>query len=143
MAGSPSATWLRITREVASDIDAEDTSHMSLLIAVLLAWFVLPSPWGVIVVIGAIGLEVVEITWGLRLARRRSSVGVQALVGKHAEAATDLDPVGPGAVAGRALARAVDARSRDRHHRRGARRQRPRALGRAGGREATDTPRYI
>jgi membrane-bound serine protease (ClpP class) len=67
---------------------------MSLLIAVLLAWFVLPSPWAIVVVIVALGLEVVEITWGLKLARRHSSVGVQALVGKHAEAATDLDPVG-------------------------------------------------
>jgi membrane-bound ClpP family serine protease len=72
----------------------EDTSRMSLIIAVLLALFVLPSPWGVIVVIGAIGLEAVEIWWGLRLARGRSSVGVQALVGKRGRAATDLDPVG-------------------------------------------------
>jgi membrane-bound ClpP family serine protease len=67
---------------------------MSLLIALALAVFVLPSPWGWIVIVGALLLEIVEIRWGLRLARARSSVGVQALVGKHAQAATDLDPVG-------------------------------------------------
>jgi membrane-bound ClpP family serine protease len=67
---------------------------MSLIIALLLAIFVLPSPWGLIVVLGALLLEIVEIRWGLRLARARSSVGVETLIGKHARAATDLDPVG-------------------------------------------------
>jgi membrane-bound ClpP family serine protease len=67
---------------------------MSLIIALLLAVFVLPSPWGLIVVLGALALEIVEIRWGLKLARARSSVGVENLIGKHARAATDLDPVG-------------------------------------------------
>jgi membrane-bound ClpP family serine protease len=67
---------------------------MSLIIALLLAWFVLPSPWGLVVIVLALGLEIVEIRWGLKLARARSSTGVEALIGKHAEAATDLDPKG-------------------------------------------------
>ena len=67
---------------------------MALIIALLLAVFVLPSPWGLVVVVLALALEIFEIRWGLRLARARSSVGVQAMVGKRAEAATDLDPYG-------------------------------------------------
>jgi membrane-bound serine protease (ClpP class) len=67
---------------------------MSLLIALALAVFVLPLRWGIAVVLGAIALEVFEIRWGLRLARARSSTGVEALVGQRAEAATDLTPTG-------------------------------------------------
>jgi len=39
-------------------------------------------------------LEVFEITWGLRLARRRSSVGAHTLVGREAVVVRALDPVG-------------------------------------------------
>jgi membrane-bound serine protease (ClpP class) len=67
---------------------------MSLIIALVLALFVLPSPWGLVVVLLALALEIFEIRWGLKLARARSSTGVEALIGKHAEAATDLDPKG-------------------------------------------------
>jgi membrane-bound serine protease (ClpP class) len=67
---------------------------MSLIIAFLLAVYILPLPWGIAVVVGAIALEIFEIRWGLRLARARSSTGVEALVGQRAEAATDLDPTG-------------------------------------------------
>lgn len=67
---------------------------MSLIVALLLAVFLLPLPWGIAVVLGALALEVFEIRWGLRLARARSSTGVEALVGQRAEAATDLDPTG-------------------------------------------------
>jgi membrane-bound serine protease (ClpP class) len=81
-------------REAASDIDAEDTARMSLIIALVLAVFILPMPWGIVVVLAALALEIFEIRWGLRLARARSSTGVEALVGQRAEAATDLDPTG-------------------------------------------------
>jgi membrane-bound serine protease (ClpP class) len=67
---------------------------MSLIVALVLALFVLPSPWGLIVVIAALALEIFEIRWGLALARRRSSTGVQALIGKHAQVVSELDPVG-------------------------------------------------
>jgi membrane protein implicated in regulation of membrane protease activity len=73
---------------------SEDTVHMSLLIALALALWVLPRPWGVVAVIGALVLEIVEIRWGLKLARARSSTGVEALIGQRAEAATALDPTG-------------------------------------------------
>jgi membrane protein implicated in regulation of membrane protease activity len=67
---------------------------ISLIIAILLALFVLPSPWGLVVVLGAACLEVVEITWGIRLARRRSSVGAQTLVGREAVVMRALEPNG-------------------------------------------------
>jgi membrane-bound serine protease (ClpP class) len=67
---------------------------MSLLVAIILAVFFLPSPWGVVVVLAAIVLEVVEIRWGLKLARARSSTGIEAMIGQRGEAATDLDPTG-------------------------------------------------
>jgi membrane-bound serine protease (ClpP class) len=81
-------------REAASDIAEEDTARMSLIVALLLAVFILPMPWGIVVVLAALALEVFEIRWGLRLARARSSTGVESLVGQRAEAATDLDPTG-------------------------------------------------
>ena len=67
---------------------------ISLIIAILLALFVLPSPWGLVVVLCACVLEVVEITWGLRLARRRSSVGAHTLIGRQAVVVRELDPIG-------------------------------------------------
>ena len=67
---------------------------ISLIIAILLALFVLPSPWGLVVVLGAACLEVVEVTWGIRLARRRSSVGAQTLVGREAVVVRALEPSG-------------------------------------------------
>jgi membrane-bound serine protease (ClpP class) len=67
---------------------------VALIIAVLLAIFLIPWPWGVLVVIGALGIEIFEIRWGLRLARGRSSVGIETLVGKRGRATTDLDPRG-------------------------------------------------
>jgi membrane-bound ClpP family serine protease len=81
-------------RETASDIDAEDTARMSLIVALVLAVFFLPRPWGIVVVLGAIVLEIVEIRWGLKLARARSSTGVEAMVGQRGEAATPLNPTG-------------------------------------------------
>ena len=73
---------------------------ISLIVAILLALFVLPSPWGIVAVIAAACLEVVEITWGLRLARRRSSVGAETLVGREAVVVRALDPEGQVAIDG-------------------------------------------
>jgi membrane protein implicated in regulation of membrane protease activity len=67
---------------------------ISLIIAILLALFILPSPWGLVVVLCAGVLEIFEITWGLRLARRRSSVGAHTLLGRQAIVVRALDPVG-------------------------------------------------
>ena len=67
---------------------------MSLIIAVVLAIWVLPSPWGAVVVLGALGLEAVELLYGMRLARQRSMVGTGALIGREARVVRPLDPVG-------------------------------------------------
>jgi membrane protein implicated in regulation of membrane protease activity len=62
---------------------------MLLLGAILLAIFVLPSPWGIVaVIVGGlveIGESAVFIWWSKR---RRSTVGVEALVGQKAVVAT-------------------------------------------------------
>ena len=68
--------------------------------AILLALFVLPSPWGLLAVLAAACLEVVELWWGLRLARRRSSVGAQALIGRTAIVVRELAPEGQVAIDG-------------------------------------------
>jgi len=65
------------------------------LIGVLLAIFVLPSPWGLVAVaIGAV-LDIAEtflfIWWSKR---RNATVGVDSLVGKSGVAVGELWPVG-------------------------------------------------
>jgi membrane-bound serine protease (ClpP class) len=45
-------------------------------------------------VLGAACLEVVEITWGIRLARRHSTVGAQTLIGREAVVVRALEPSG-------------------------------------------------
>ena len=68
---------------------------MILLIAILLAVFLFPSPWNIVVVVLGILLEFVEITWGLRLARRmRAQTSAEALVGKEAEVVEPCRPDG-------------------------------------------------
>jgi membrane-bound serine protease (ClpP class) len=67
---------------------------VSLLLALLLAVFVLGPPWNVLVVAGAALLEVVEVVWGLRLARRRVRVGVETLIGREATVVRALRPEG-------------------------------------------------
>ena len=52
---------------------------IALIISILLALFVLPSPWGLIVVICGALVEIVEITWGLQ-------AGAQALHDRRAHA---------------------------------------------------------
>jgi membrane protein implicated in regulation of membrane protease activity len=101
MAGSPRATWASTSlRRVVAIRPRSILPGISLIIAILLALFVLPSPWGLVVVFGAACLEVVEITWGLRLARRRSSVGAETLIGREAVVVRALEPEGQVAIDG-------------------------------------------
>lgn len=68
---------------------------MLTLVAILLALVVLPSPWGVVAVVGAALVDVLEtvaLVWWTR--RRRPAVGVDDLVGRRAVAATGLHPTG-------------------------------------------------
>ena len=68
---------------------------MTLLIAVLLALFVLPYPWNLIVVIAAAVVDVIEtgaFLWWSK--RRRAAVGAETLIGKKAVAVGNLWPDG-------------------------------------------------
>ena len=68
---------------------------MLFLIGVLLAIFVLPSPWGLVTVAVGAGLDIAEtglfIWWSKR---RKASVGVDSLVGKMGVAVGELWPEG-------------------------------------------------
>jgi membrane protein implicated in regulation of membrane protease activity len=65
------------------------------LLALVLAFFVLPEPWGLVAVVAAGALEIGEtalfIWWSKR---RRVSVGVETLVGKRGIAVGELWPTG-------------------------------------------------
>jgi membrane-bound serine protease (ClpP class) len=65
------------------------------LIGVLLAVFVLPSPWGLVAIVVAGLLDIAEtgvfLWWSQR---RRASVGVETLVGKEGVALSELWPDG-------------------------------------------------
>jgi membrane protein implicated in regulation of membrane protease activity len=68
---------------------------VALAVAVLLAVFVLPSPWGVAAVAGAFVLEVAEAWLFVRLSRRRRArVGAEALIGATAQVVVPCRPVG-------------------------------------------------
>ncbi len=68
---------------------------MLLFIAILLAIFVLPSPWGLVAIAIGACLEIAEtgtfIWWSKR---RKAAVGVEALVGKSGVAMDALWPEG-------------------------------------------------
>ena len=58
---------------------------MLLLGAILLAIFVLPSPWGIVAIVAGGLTDIAESVVFLKWSRRRRSVtGVEALVGKNA-----------------------------------------------------------
>jgi membrane-bound serine protease (ClpP class) len=62
---------------------------MLLLGAILLAIFVLPSPWGLVAVAAGGLLDVAESLFLLRWSRRRRTVsGVEALIGQRAVVST-------------------------------------------------------
>jgi membrane-bound serine protease (ClpP class) len=68
---------------------------MLTIIAVILAFTVLPSPWGVIAVLSAAAIDVLEVTFFARWSkRRRSSVGAQTLVGRTGVVVRALSPRG-------------------------------------------------
>jgi membrane protein implicated in regulation of membrane protease activity len=65
------------------------------LIALLLAIFLLPSPWGFVVVAVALVVDVLEVGVGLWYSkRRRATVGTDALVGLTGVAVGELLPEG-------------------------------------------------
>ena len=67
---------------------------MALLISIVLAFFV-PYPWNLLVVLGGVSVEVLEVIWGRRLARRwRPKTGVETLVGQRAVVVLACRPTG-------------------------------------------------
>ncbi len=74
---------------------------MSVLIAILLAIFVLPSPWGVVAIGIAAAWEIFQtfgaIWWSQR---RRAVVGAEALMGVDARVVTRCSPLGRAAIRG-------------------------------------------
>ncbi len=68
---------------------------MLFLIALLLAIFLLPSPWGLIAVVIALVLDIVEVSVGVWYSKRRkASVGANTLVGATGVAIGELLPDG-------------------------------------------------
>jgi membrane protein implicated in regulation of membrane protease activity len=68
---------------------------MALTIAIILALLFAPWPWNLIVVLAGLGIEIVELTWGLRLARRwRPQTGAEAMIGQIADVVVPCHPNG-------------------------------------------------
>ena len=68
---------------------------MALVVALLLAFFVLDRPWDLLVVVGAIVLEVAEIPFWFWFSRRRSvQVGAETLIGRPGVVITECRPFG-------------------------------------------------
>ena len=58
---------------------------MAAIVAILLAIFVLPSPWGLVAIVAGITIEVGESWFWIRFTRRRRPVtGAEALIGQDA-----------------------------------------------------------
>jgi membrane-bound serine protease (ClpP class) len=63
--------------------------------AVLLALFVVPRPWGLVLVAAAAVVEVGESFFWLRLSRRRRiQMGAETLIGATARVVSDCRPLG-------------------------------------------------
>ena len=74
---------------------------MSLLIAILLALFVLPSPWGLVAIVVAAVWEVLTMLGGIWWStRRRAVVGAESLVGEQGRVVRRCRPRGQVAVRG-------------------------------------------
>jgi membrane-bound serine protease (ClpP class) len=68
---------------------------MILLLALLLAFFVVPMPWSILVLVAGVVLEVGEVVWGRRLAGKwRARTGAEAMVGATAEVVSPCRPRG-------------------------------------------------
>ena len=84
------------------------TSHVALVVALLLAFFVLDAPWDVLVVVGALVLEVGEIVFWFWYSRRRNvQVGAETLIGRPGVVITAVPPARPGSRRRRDLGRAL------------------------------------
>lgn len=74
---------------------------MALVVALLLAFFVLDRPWSVLVVVGALLLESAEIMFWFWYSRRRNvQVGAETLIGRPGVVITQCRPLGQVRVGG-------------------------------------------
>jgi membrane protein implicated in regulation of membrane protease activity len=63
--------------------------------AIFLALFVVPAPWGVVLVVGALVVEVGETAFWIWLSKRRKpQVGAEAIVGATVVVVTPCHPIG-------------------------------------------------
>jgi len=68
---------------------------VAFLVALLLAIFVLPSPWGLVAVIIGGVWEITQVLGGMWWSqRRRAAVGAEALIGQDVEVRDALRPAG-------------------------------------------------
>jgi membrane protein implicated in regulation of membrane protease activity len=74
---------------------------MAVVVALLLAFFVLPAPWGVVAVVLAAIWEIGEAWFMVRWTqRRRAQVGAEALIGRTGKVVIACTPRGQVAVSG-------------------------------------------
>lgn len=68
---------------------------MAIVVAVALAIFVLPEPWGIVAVFVGIAFEVAEnVFWFRYQKRRKVRTGAEGHIGERAEVTRALDPEG-------------------------------------------------
>jgi membrane-bound serine protease (ClpP class) len=68
---------------------------VALVVALFLALFVLPDPWALLVVVGALFLEIGEVFfWFWYTRRRRVQVGAETLIGLEGVVVTPCRPRG-------------------------------------------------
>jgi membrane protein implicated in regulation of membrane protease activity len=77
-----------------SDRDWSTLGRLALLVAIIFAFFV-PWPWNILVVLGGVLIEIGEVIWGRRLAKRwRPQTGAEAMIGARAEVVSPCRPTG-------------------------------------------------
>ena len=68
---------------------------VALTIALILGILFVPWPWSLLVIFGGVIIEVGEVVWGLRLARRwKPKTGAEAMIGEKAEVVARCSPTG-------------------------------------------------
>jgi membrane-bound serine protease (ClpP class) len=66
-----------------------------LVVLAIAGLFVLPSPWGLVAVVAAAAIEVLEVAFWIRFLRRyRVRTGTEALIGTRAEVLESCSPDG-------------------------------------------------
>jgi membrane-bound serine protease (ClpP class) len=86
---------------------------VALVLAILLAIFVLPSPWGWLLVAAGIAFEVAETAFWFRLSRRwRIKAGPETIIGETGEVLLPCLPDGQVRLAGEIWAARCDAGAR-------------------------------